>query len=217
MDKIKPQIIAIVAGSGVGKTFLVKKLGAKLGAKTIIEKNLPKEVIENLTQGKNYLETLFWFRQKLIKEIEIAQLLKKQGNIIILDTFWESNNLYIKDYTEGFMQKTLQEYVNVTKKHLPKPDKIIYLDASKEKILQHLKQRDGWSFDKKKKHLLKMLKIKKSHDQYYLENSDKVFYVNRDNLDFDREEDLQIIIDIIKNPNPTPESHSNYPQQKKSA
>ncbi len=203
MDRRKPQIIAIIAGPGVGKTFLTQKLEKGLGAEVIVENYFPEEIIDNLKNEKNHLETLFWFKQKLIKEINKAHLLKKQGKTVILDTFWASCDIHIPAYTKGFMEKTLLKYSKTIGKHLPKPDKIIYLDASEETIIKNVKSRNR-DFDTNKKNIDRILKIKRQHDNYYLENIDKIFYVNRDNLDFERKEDLELIKKLIANPKNTP-------------
>lgn len=133
---MKPMIISVIGAPGVGKSFLVEKLAKKLGAILISEegKGLPKRILENFRENIRQMETIIWFRNKLIKEMEKAIELKKQGKLIILDTCLVSNELHITTMTSGFEQEILLKQAKFDREYMPQPDIIIFLDASEETI-----------------------------------------------------------------------------------
>src|SRR3989344_1558811 len=79
------------------------------------------------------METIIWFKNKCVKDIEKAIELKKQGKIVVMDTYWVSNDLHITTLTKDFEQEILLEKAKLIANYLPKPDVVIFLDASEEK------------------------------------------------------------------------------------
>ena len=74
---MEPKIIAIIGTTGVGKSFLVKKLAEKLNATAILEEGegIPERIIENIKENK----ISFWIEKhnryaKLLAQEEIAVL-----------------------------------------------------------------------------------------------------------------------------------------------
>lgn len=191
-------IIAIIGAPGTGKSFLVKKLAEKLNAIAILEEEIPipDKIIDNFKNDLNQMETLIWFRNKCVREIEKAIELKNAGKIIVMDTFWISNEFHIKSMTSGFEEEILMEQADIDRKHLPFPDFIIYLDASEETI-RNLTIKRGRDYDTNERFIQRNLIIKKEHDKYYQENKEGIIYINRDNLDFEKEEDIQAVIDKL--------------------
>lgn len=193
-------IISVIGTPGVGKSFLVEKLANKLGAISILEegKEIPERILENFKNESRQMETIIWFRNKLIEDMKKSLELKKQGNLIVMDTCLISNELHITTMTSGFEQEILLKQAQFDREHMPQPDVVIFLDASEETV-RKLTEKRGRDYDTNEKFIQRNLSIKKAHDDYFNENKDSLIHINRDNLDFEKEEDLQKVIDIIKN------------------
>jgi len=193
---MEPLIIAVIGAPGTGKTFLVEKLASYLNASKILEENIPKRIIENFQKNIHQTETLTWFRNKCIKDIEKAIELKKQGKIVILDTYWISNELHIPTLVSGFEQEILLKQAYLDKKYLPSPDLVIFLDASEEKIRELILKR-GRDYDTNEKFIQRNISIKKAHDDYLQKNKNSLIYINRNNLDFNKQQDIKKVINQI--------------------
>ncbi len=196
---MEPIIIAVIGAPGVGKTFLVKKLAHYLKAETILENvdEMPTQIIENFKENIRQMETILWFRNKCIKDIEEALKLKSQGKIVVMDTYLISNELHITTMTAGFEQEILLEQAHFDRKYIPKPDVVLFLDASESKIKELTLQR-GRDFDTTEKFIQRNLSIRKAHQDYYHKNKNSLIYINRDTMDFENLEDIKHIVDEIK-------------------
>jgi len=195
---MEPTIIAVIGSPGVGKSFLVKKLTEYLGAEKIMEsaKELPERIIENFKKNTGQMETIIWFRNQVIENIEKALELKKQGKIVVMDTYIISNELHITTMTSGFEQEILLHQAKLDRKYIPKPDVVIFLDASEDKI-KELTHKRGRDFDTTEEFIQRNLSIKKTHEDYYKENKNSLIYINREELDFEKKKDLQKVVDAI--------------------
>jgi len=144
------------------------------------------------------METIIWFKNKCVKDIEKAIELKKQGKIVVMDTYWVSNDLHITTLTKDFEQEILLEKAKLIANYLPKPDVVIFLDASEEKIRKLILERNR-DFDTNESYIKRILSIKKSHEEFLENNKESLIYINRDGLDFEKQEDLsKIIVAIMK-------------------
>ena len=196
---MEPTIIAIIGGPGVGKSFLVDKLVEYLKVEAILEnvEEIPEKIIENFKRDIGKMETIIWFRNKCIKDIEKALKLKSYGKIIVMDTYLISNELHITTMTSGFEQEILLEQAKFDRKYMPKPDVVIFLDASENKI-RELTLKRGRDFDTNEKFIRRNLSIQKAHQEYYNKNKNSLIHINRDNLDFEKEEDIKKVVEEIE-------------------
>lgn len=196
---MKPTIISIIGAPGVGKSFLSEKLAKQLDAKIILESDqeLPDRIIESLKKNIRPVETILWFRNKFIENIEQANLLKQKGEIVVMDGCLITNELHITTMTSGFKQEILLEQAGFDRKYIPNPDIIIFLDASEEKIKELILMR-GRDFDTNESFIRRNLSIRRAHQEYYEKNKNSLIYINRDNLDFVKEDDLLKVVEKIE-------------------
>lgn len=194
-----PIIIAIIGGPGVGKSFLVNKLAEYFNAEKIVEnvEEIPEKIIENFKKDVGQIETIIWFRNKCIRDIERALKLKEEGKVVIMDTYLTSTELHISTMTSGFEQEILFQQFKFDKKYIPSPDIVIFLDAAENKIRGFTLKR-GRDFDTNEKFIQRNLSIQKAHSDYYKQNKDFLIYLNRDNLDFEKREDIEIVVAKIR-------------------
>lgn len=196
---MKPVIISIIGAPGVGKSFLTERLAKQLDAEFIIEdiEKVPKRIIENLKNNIRPMETVLWFRNIYIKNIEKAHILKQKGKIVVTDSCLITNELHITTMTVGFKQKIISQQAKFDKKYIPKPDIIIFLDAS-DKVIKNFTLSRNRDFDTNNDYIKRNLSISRAHKKYYQKNKNSLVYINRDSLDFNKKEDLLKVIDKIK-------------------
>lgn len=196
---MKPVIIAIIGAPGVGKSFLTTKLAGFLNAEAILERieEIPNRILDNLKNHTNQLETILWFRNKCIRNIEKALKLKAKNKTVIMDTCLLSNQLHVNALTDGFEQEILLKQAKTDEKYLPHPDIIIFLNAS-EVTIRKLTQTRNRDFDTNEKFLQRNLTIQKNHQEYYKLNKSSIIYINRDNLDFNKLNDKELMLEKIE-------------------
>ncbi len=193
------KIIAVIGAPGVGKTFLVKRLAKKLNAIPILEDvaKFPKRILENFKKNTRQMETVIWFRNKQIEDMKKAVELKEKGNLVIMDTYPISNELHITSMTSGFEQEILLKQAQIDREYIPKPDIVLLIDASEDTIRKLTLER-GRDFDTNEQFIQRNLSIKETHDNYLKESGNSLIYINRDDLDFKKDEDIQKVMDKIK-------------------
>lgn len=196
---MEPAVMGVIGAPGVGKSFLVKELGKHLHTETILEKveEIPERIIENFKRDIRQMETILWFRNKCISNMERAIRLKEEGKMVVMDTCLISNELHITTMTSGFEREILLQQADFDRKYLPRPDVIVFLDASEEKIREFTLKR-GRDFDTTERFVQRNLLIRKAHQDYYQKNKKSVLYVNRNNMDFKKIKDVKIILNQIK-------------------
>lgn len=192
-------IIAVIGSPGVGKSFLVGKLAKILEAIPILEESrgIHENILENFRKNNNQVQTLLWFRNKCIDDLKLALNLKREGKSVVMDTYLTSNHLHITTLVSGFEQEILLKQAELDQEFIPKPDLVIFLDASEEKI-RELTIRRGRDFDTNEEFIQRNLSIRKAHLDYYNSNKNLLIYINRDEFNFENEEDLKKIISKIE-------------------
>jgi len=192
---MKPIIIGILAAPGVGKTFLSGKLSKKLNAKLLTEPPINNRILENFKESKRELETIIYFLNKGIENIQKAIKLKNENNIVIMDTCWVSTILHIKTMLKDFEKEIILEQSKFLEQYIPKPDILIYLTTSKKHIEKNIFER-GNDFDTNKQFLKRIFSIRDEHEEYFKNNNQHII-INREKLDFTKDEDLNLIISRI--------------------
>lgn len=191
-------IIVIIGSPGTGKSFLAKKLADYIGGVSILEgEDFPPQILETFRTGKGQFETLLWFRNKCIESMEDAIKLKEKGHIVVMDTFLLSNELHIPVMSSGFMQEVLLKQADIDNKYIPKPDIVVFLDASEQKILQLVSKRDR-DFEQDQSFMRRIFAIKRVHDDFLKSGKHDFVYIKRDQLDFNKESDLKKVVELIK-------------------
>lgn len=194
-----PIIIAVIGAPGVGKSFLVEKLARQLNAEPIFEdvSEIPDKIISNFKNNQGQVETILWFRNYCIQKMERALNLKKEGKTVVMDTAPISNELYIPAMTSGFEKEVLLMQAYLDKKYIPKPDVFIFLDASESKTKEMILKRNR-DFEITEEFMQRNLNIRRAHSDYYNRFKSDFIYINRDGLDFNKNDDLQKVLAEIK-------------------
>lgn len=140
---MKYQYITIEGNIGVGKTTFSKMLSETLGARLILEEFADNPFLPKFyKQPERYAFSLELFF--------LAERYRQLGDIVDQDLF---SNGVVSDYflmkSKLFAQNNLKDdelllfdrLSDITLKHLPKPDLIIYLHSDVQRLQQNIKKR----------------------------------------------------------------------------
>jgi len=190
-------IIAICGGPGTGKSTLVHKLTDHYKAKPIFEgEEFPERVKENLRDNKNQLESRLYFRNLLTKMHLEAEELKRAGELVIMDTFWLTNNVYTQNWLEHDFQKELMDDLyELDAKFLSMPDLMIILESNKEKVREFMMKR-GRLFELSDSVLDRFVSAGRAH-YYFFNKHDNAVFIDRSKLDFYKDEHFKLVTDLI--------------------
>ncbi len=192
-------IIAVCGGPGTGKSTLVHKLRDHYEAEAIFEgEEFPERIKENLSRNENQLESRLYFRNLLTKMHLRAEQLKQAGKLVIMDTFWLTNDVYSENWLEhDFHKELMRDLSELDTRFLSMPDLMIILEADKTKIQEFMMKR-GRLFELEGDVLHRFVKAGEAHKDFF-ERHVNAFFIDRSELDFDKTEHFSIITDLIDN------------------
>ncbi|MEK7463688.1 MAG: AAA family ATPase [Patescibacteria group bacterium] len=203
MKNLQGKIIAIVGAPRAGKSFLAKKLAQHYGAEVLLEgeeADFPPRLKEDIKENIRPLERMLWFRNKMVKDHMRAETLKKEGRIVVMDTFWMSLEPYIPILTEGFEREICQDIFEIDAQSLGLPDLVILLQNSPENTRNFLRfgKRD---FDSGKIYSDEYIVLNQEmHNKAFSKDKipGKLIVLDRTNIDFEKMADMQVILKEIE-------------------
>ncbi|MBI4451289.1 AAA family ATPase [Candidatus Woesearchaeota archaeon] len=198
------EIIAITGSPAAGKTFLAEKLAAHYSAELVYEQpaaGFPWQICRNLETQTNLFETIVWFRNQQIANYETALRMADEGRIVVLDTPFYQNQLYVGLYVKDqFSQDILYDMGGRDMKQHRHPDCTVHLSTTAGTIQEFLQRRQGarqWE----NQAWLDFITAMAPHAQAYMDsvkNSIPNFVeIRRSDFDFEMEEDLSALISRI--------------------
>lgn len=192
--KRKGAIIGIIGASGVGKTFLAKRLAHVLHGTALLEKDwndFPEKIRKIFITQKDIIQLHLWFREEMLKTHTQAELIKQKGNTAILDTFAAMNIMYARAYLKGDEQKEMIALLKKDIQKFPKPDYIIHLTASEKYRSTKVHDR-GRVYEQSEGNQNANMRVKRDMESFAEKRG--IITIKRDNLDFKRKEDVEKII-----------------------
>ena len=194
--------IAIEGVIGSGKTSLAKLLGEKLEGRLILEQ--PDE--------NPYLSDFYRDPQRYAFQTQLFFLLSRYRQLLNLpqrDLFHKyliADYIFVKDKIFAYMnleQRDLVLYervITLMEAELPKPDLVICLQASTERLISNIKKR---KFDYEK-HISQdyVKRLNEAYNEFFFRYTDTpLLVINTSEIDFvANEEDLNDLIQQIMNP-----------------
>jgi len=187
---------------GVGKTSLARLLSEKLEAKLILEQS----------ESNPYLKDFYRDPQRYAFQIQLFFLLGRYRQLLNLpqqDLFHKyliADYIFAKDKIFAYLNLEYRDLIlyervsTLLERELPKPDLVIYLQSSTDKLIAHIKRR--------KKDYEKDISpeyIKSLNDAYndffFRYNETPLLVINTTEIDFvQNEEDLNDLLQQILNP-----------------
>ncbi len=194
--------IAIEGPIGVGKTSLVKLLGEKLSARTILEQFEENPFLADFYDDPErfaFQTQLYFLLQRYQQQQELRQV----------DIF---HNLLITDYM--FIKDRLFASLNLNEKEMPlyetvatllerniiNPDLVIYLQADTDTLMKNIHKRKR-SFEKNMSRDY-IDALNQVYNEYFFRYQDTpLLIINTNNIDFvNNKKDLEEIINVVRKP-----------------
>lgn len=195
------KIIAVVGAPRSGKSFLARKLAEHYDAKLFLEGEegeFPARIEEDIAQNVRPLERVLWFRTTLVERYLEALKLRDEGHVVILDVFWMSPQMFIDTLLTGFERELMWDVAHQDQKLLGWPDQTVFLKISEEGIRKFVALGDR-SFDQSEDFILKQaLPVNQMHSEFFAgQHAKNILTVERDNLDFNKDDDFQSLVDKL--------------------
>ncbi len=197
------KIIAVVGGPRSGKSFLVSRLAQYYKGIAVLEgeeSDFPLRIKEDIQENIRPLERIMWFRNKQVREYFKAIKEKEEGHIVVTDNFWISYQLYTGAIADGFEEGLINDVAQIDRDTLPWPDVIILLTLQEE-VLRNFIKRGGRQFDQTEEFIQKQaLPVHRLHEEFFNREGvrEKTIIIQRDDLDFEKENDLHKVIEKIE-------------------
>lgn len=194
--------IVIEGSIGVGKTPLAKLLAERLEARLILEHS----------EGNPFLQEFYKDKKRLAFQTQIFFLLsrfKQQQELLEYDLFAQrivSDYLFAKDKIFASVVLDEREFllyqklISLLERNIPKPDLVIYLQATPDKLLKKIRERSK-EYERDIE-LAYLLDLNEAYNRYFFHyNETPLLVINTDNFDFlNSHADLEDLLEKIKKP-----------------
>jgi len=204
MLKFKSKLIVIEGAIGVGKTSLVLQLSDKFNAKhnlEVVEENPFLLKFYNDIERYAFQTQIYFLLSRYRQQIELAQL-DLFNQLIFSDYLFAKDRIFAHLNLSGSELSMYEKLYEIMSKNIPKPDLIIYLQASTELLMKRIALRDR-PFERKMSYEY-MMRLNSTYEDFfsYPDNYQgiKLIKINTNDLDFvGKKVDLEYIISKILN------------------
>ncbi len=200
-NRTPPLFIAVEGAIGVGKTTLAKQLADTFNYQTLLEKAEENPFLERFYQNQKNaaLATQLFFLFQRSQQIQDL----RQGDIFepvqVSDFLIEKDRLFAKlnlDEDEFLLYDKVYQQLTID---APKPDLVIYLQASVDVLLSRIESR-GIEFEQRISRQY-LEHINEAYSEFFLYYDDApLLIVNADELDIvTRQRDYEQLVDYLLN------------------
>lgn len=204
MLKFKSKLIVIEGAIGVGKTSLVLQLSDKFNAKhnlEVVEENPFLLKFYNDIERYAFQTQIYFLLSRYRQQIELAQL-DLFNQLIFSDYLFAKDRIFAHLNLSGSELSMYEKLYEIMSKNIPKPDLIIYLQASTELLMKRIALRDR-PFERKMSYEY-IMRLNSTYEDFfsYPDNYKgiKLIKINTNDLDFvGKKVDLEYIISKILN------------------
>lgn len=192
----RPRFLVVEGPIGVGKTSLVQLLAPRLGATTLLESAEENPFLPDFYRDMRryaFQAQMFFLLHRFRQQQELAQFdLFRQ--ILICDYLFAKDKIFAYltlDENELALYEKIHELLEV---QIPKPDLVVYLQASTEILLQRIALR-GKPYERDlDRQYLEDLNGAYNHFFFHY-NASPLLVVNTNDLDFvNRRQDLEDLV-----------------------
>jgi len=203
MEELIYNFIAIEGNIGAGKTTLSQMLSEDFGSRLILEEFSDNPFLpmfyENPDRHAFSVELFFMSeRYQQIQQTMLEQDLFRQKTIA--DYFFLKTLLFANTTLKGEEYRLFQRFFNILNANFPKPQLLVYLHRSVEKVIQQIKRR-GREYEQEISSDY-LLKIQTAYLEYFkVENDIPILILDVEDIDFvNNESHYHIIRDCINRP-----------------
>jgi len=194
--------IAIEGPIGVGKTSLVKLLGDKLSARTILEQFEENPFLADFYDDPERFafQTQLYFllqryqQQQELKQVDVFHSLIITDYMFVKDRLFASLNLNEKEMA------LYETVANLLERNVINPDLVIYLQADTDTLMKNIHKRKR-SFEKNMSRNY-IDALNQVYNEYFFRYQDTpLLIINTNNIDFvNNKKDLEEIINVVRKP-----------------
>ena len=166
------KIIAVLGAQASGKSTLVQELQKHLSdAVGFYEgEEFPAYVVEAFDEPSVRIRAFLYFHNHWLNQYIEAEVIRKAGGTVIMDTFWLSNLFYLDTLVDENERQLIRASISNAAKIFSPPDGIIYLNIDTEQMVQRIKQRAverNRTWEAEEDWLVEPLSVKRRHDEFF--------------------------------------------------
>jgi len=136
--------IAVEGVIGVGKTSLAQILGRRVNARLVLEKPEENPFLEDFYQDPKrfaFQTQLFFLLSRYRQQMEFPQI-DLFHRLIISDYIFAKDKIFAYLNLEDRELLLYEKIWSFMEKDIPKPDLVIYLQSTPQRLLENIRQRD---------------------------------------------------------------------------
>lgn len=187
---------------GAGKTSLARIMSEKLSARLVLEKFEENPFLEDFYRDPEryaFQTQLYFLLSRYRQQMDLKQI-DLFANLLLSDYMFAKDKLFA---TLNLNEKEMSLYSLIAQqleKELPKPDLVVYLQASTDHLMSNIKKR-GRSYEKSMSRDY-IDSLNQIYNEYFFRYKDSpLIIVNTNEIDFvNNENDLNELIREIRQP-----------------
>ena len=140
---IEPRFIAVEGAIGAGKTSLVNLLEQQYSARVILEENDSNPFIAKFYEDQetySFQTQIFFLLSRYNQYMELAQR-DLFNSVIVIDYLFQRDKIFAQLNLEDHEYRLYEQIYNLISSKAPKPDLVIFLQASTEVLLERVSKR----------------------------------------------------------------------------
>ncbi len=194
--------IAIEGAIGVGKTSFAKILSERMSARLVTEKFEENPFLEDFyvdPERYSFQTQLYFLLSRYRQQLELKQV-DLFHSLLISDYMFDKDKLFAH---LNLNEKELVLYnliARLLEKEIPKPDLIVFLQASTDRLMANIKKR-GRSYEREisREYIESLNQI---YNEYFFRyKSSPLLIINTNEIDFvHNEDDLNDLLSLLKKP-----------------
>lgn len=193
------QYIAIEGVIGAGKTTLATLLSERLNADLVLEQFEINPFLEKFYKDRRryaFQTQIFFLVNRYIQQQNLLQAnLFKQ--YLVSDYFFEKDRIFASINLEGDELKLYETLASQLEKNILKPDLVIYLQSSVDRLMENIRKRDRTFERNIQRSYIEQLNEAYNHF-FFAYKSTPLLIVNTNEIDFiNNKEDLENLIQLI--------------------
>ncbi len=194
--------IAIEGVIGVGKTCFAQLLAERMSARLVLEKFEENPFLEDFYHDPErhaFQTQLFFLLSRYRQQLELKQV-DLFHNLLVADYMFDKDKLFAN---LNLNDKELVLYnliARLLEKEIPKPDLVVFLQASTDRLLMNIKKR-GRSYEREisREYIESLNQI---YNEYFFRyNSSPLLIINTNEIDFVKnQDDLNELLVLLQKP-----------------
>ena len=140
---IEPRFIAIEGAIGAGKTSLVNLLGENYGARLMLEETEANPFLSKFYEDKeaySFQTQIFFLLSRYNQYMQLAQR-DLFNSVVVIDYLFQRDKIFARLNLEDHEYNLYEQIFSLIDAKAPKPDLVIYLQASTEVLQERVAKR----------------------------------------------------------------------------